>query len=87
MKIDVSVDITPEELRRFLGLPDVKPFQDQLMEQIQERVRAGTGGFDAESLMRPFLAPNLQTMDAMQKMFWKAMTGGRTADGDSKPPD
>ena len=35
MKITVDIDCTPEEARHFFGLPDVKPMQDALMQQIQ----------------------------------------------------
>ena len=38
MKISVEVDLTPEELRRFMGLPDVGAVQKQLLEQFTERV-------------------------------------------------
>ena len=31
MKITMNVDCTPEEARAFLGLPDVKPMQEQLI--------------------------------------------------------
>jgi hypothetical protein len=32
MKINVDVDITPEELRVFMGLPDVQGLQQQMLE-------------------------------------------------------
>ena len=35
MKITVDVDCTPEEARRFLGLPDVAPMQEAMMAQMQ----------------------------------------------------
>ena len=40
MRITVDVDCTPEEARAFLGLPDVKPMQEQLMGELQERMAA-----------------------------------------------
>ena len=38
MKINVEVDLTPEELRRFMGLPDVAAVHKQLLEQFTQRV-------------------------------------------------
>ena len=38
MKINVEVDLTPEELRRFMGLPDVGAVQQQMLEQFTQRV-------------------------------------------------
>ena len=40
MKISVDVDCTPDELRGFFGLPDVKPMQEQLLKEVEERMRA-----------------------------------------------
>lgn len=34
MKITIDVDCTPDEARRFLGLPDVAPMQEALMAQL-----------------------------------------------------
>ncbi len=38
MKITMNVECTPDEARAFLGLPDVKPMQEQLMQEVQERM-------------------------------------------------
>jgi hypothetical protein len=40
MKITMDVECTPEEARAFLGLPDVKPMQEQLMREVQDRMTA-----------------------------------------------
>ena len=41
MKITVNVDCTPEEARAFFGLPELKPLQDQIIQQMQERMASG----------------------------------------------
>ena len=38
MKINVEVDITPEELRRFMGLPDVQALQQRMMDNFEENM-------------------------------------------------
>ncbi|QTF91666.1 DUF6489 family protein [Halomonas sp. BM-2019] len=55
MKINVEFDLTPEEFRQALGLPDVAVFQQQLLEQIQKQMESGVEGYDPMSLMQPFL--------------------------------
>lgn len=40
MKINVEVDLTPEELRRFMGLPDVQGFQQHMLERFTENLQA-----------------------------------------------
>jgi len=38
MKITVDVDITPEELRRFLGLPNVEGLQEEMLKMAQTQL-------------------------------------------------
>ena len=81
MKINMSVDCTPGELRDFLGWPDVGPVQQEMLERVSQMVGEGGSGIDPVSLMRPFLAPNTQAMEAMQKAFLQAMQTGMGAAG------
>lgn len=38
MKINVEIDLTPEELRRFMGLPDVAGVHQQMLESFTENM-------------------------------------------------
>jgi hypothetical protein len=55
MKINVEFDLTPDEFRRSLGLPDVEAFQKELLDRIQKQMESGVEGYDPMSLMQPFL--------------------------------
>ncbi|RUR34041.1 hypothetical protein ELY33_02100 [Vreelandella andesensis] len=55
MKINVEFDLTPDEFRQSLGLPDVEAFQQSLLENIQRQMESGVDGYDPMSLMRPFM--------------------------------
>ncbi|MGO2009868.1 hypothetical protein [Vreelandella alkaliphila] len=55
MKINVEFDLTPDEFRQSLGLPDVEAFQQSLLENIQRQMESGEDGYDPMNLMRPFL--------------------------------
>lgn len=46
MKISVDVDCTPEEARRFLGLPDLTSVHDAY---VQRMTKAASEGLTAES--------------------------------------
>ena len=59
MQIRVEVEVTPEELRRFLGLPDVSGLQDDIVGFLRDKVGAASE-FDASA----FLKSNL---DALKK--------------------
>ena len=41
MKITVDVECTPEEARRFMGLPDLTPVHDAYIAQMLDAVKSG----------------------------------------------
>lgn len=43
MKINVEIDLTPEELRRFMGLPDVQGWQQQMIESFTQNLQDSQG--------------------------------------------
>jgi len=69
MKFTVDVDCTPEEARAFLGLPDVKPMQDALLQQVQDRLSATMAAMDPETMLRSWLPASAQGFEQLQK-FW-----------------
>jgi hypothetical protein len=79
MKINVDLDVTPEELRKLMGLPDVEAFQRQLLEDIRERMREGAEGYDPLKLFQPYFASSLAGMDMMQKLFTAGLSAGSGA--------
>ena len=61
MKINVEFDLTPEEFRQALGLPNIEAFQQDLLDRIHRQMESGVEGYDPMSLMQPFLQqPALQ---------------------------
>jgi hypothetical protein len=40
VKVTFNIDCTPEEARRFFGLPDVTQLQAELMDKIRDRMMA-----------------------------------------------
>jgi hypothetical protein len=89
VKIRVDVDITPQELRDFFGLPNIQPMQDELIAKIRENMQRGIEGFDPATLMRPFLPEHLRSLEALQKSFWDSWSQSVQQGGRSKkpPPD
>ena len=81
MKITVNVDCTPDEARHFFGLPDVKPMQDALMQQIQDRMSANLQAMEPEAMLKTWLPASLQGFEQMQKIFWTQMTNAMGKDG------
>jgi uncharacterized protein VirK/YbjX len=79
MHIKVDVDITPEEVRRLMGLPDVQAFQQELMDRIKAQMLAGAEGYDPLTLFRPFLEQTASSMESFQKLFGGLMAAGASA--------
>jgi hypothetical protein len=84
MKITIDVDVTPEEAREFLGLPDVKPMQDALMSEIQAQMMNNLQAMDPETMFKTWLPAQVQGLEQMQKFFWSqfAKGGGSGSSGD-----
>ena len=74
MKINVEIDCTPEEARQFLGLPDVKPMQDRLMADLQERMASSLKAMDPAEMLTTWLPSNLKGLEQMFDAF--ARMGG-----------
>lgn len=74
MQIKIEIDVKPEELRRFLGLPDVGALQDDIVEFLRDKVGEvadlGPGGFVKSNL------------DALRTIVSKAVA----KDGSTEPP-
>ena len=72
MKVTVTIDATPEEMRTFFGWPEVAPLQQEMLDRIREQLKTGEEGFDPMALMQPYLAPNMRNLEAFQKAFWQS---------------
>jgi len=84
MKVKIDIDCTPEEARAFMGLPDVRPMQESMMKEIEDRMRANLQAMDPETMFKTWLPAGIQSWEQMQRMFWSQMTGGASSDDDEK---
>jgi uncharacterized protein DUF6489 len=75
MKISLDIDCTPEELRGFFGLPDVKPMQEQLLKEVEARMRANLQALDPETMLKTWLPAGLKGFEQLQEMFLNQMAG------------
>jgi hypothetical protein len=69
MKMNIELECTPEEARRFLGLPDVQPIQDMMSDRIQDRLESAMNMFDPEWLIKTWLPAGGNALDTVQKAF------------------
>ncbi len=75
MKIKLDIDCTPEEVRQFFGLPEVKPLQEELLKEVQERLRANIKAMDPEAMLKTWLPTTLKGLEQLQEMFFARMGG------------
>lgn len=84
MKFHIDVEMSPAEMRKLMGLPDLEALQQRMLDDIQTRMEQGVEGYDPMELMQPYLKTSLAGMDMMQRLFAAGL--GRPA-GQSDKPD
>ncbi|OYX35600.1 MAG: hypothetical protein B7Y99_03370 [Caulobacterales bacterium 32-69-10] len=75
MKVTVNVDCTPQEARAFLGLPDVAPVNDYLVEEVRKRFESNAAMMQPEELMKSWMSYGGMAQEQFMKMM-TAATGG-----------
>ncbi len=84
MKITINVDCTPEEARRYMGLPDIAPLQEEMLRKMQEQMSANLTAMQPADMMKAWLPMGMESWQEMQKAFWSQMTSiGTPSDNDS----
>jgi len=75
MKFTVNVECTPEEARRFIGLPDVTSLNDRIMEEMGKRMEQNLSLMSPETMLQSWMSIGAQTQDAFLKLMTSAATG------------
>ncbi|MDB5972384.1 MAG: hypothetical protein JWQ90_4834 [Hydrocarboniphaga sp.] len=76
MQIKIEIDVKPEELRRFLGLPDVAGLQDDVVRFLREKVGAASESFDPAAVLQA-------SLDMIRRNpTWKLLRGAMGRDRD-----
>ncbi|TMJ20397.1 MAG: hypothetical protein E6G92_11815 [Alphaproteobacteria bacterium] len=77
MKVSVDVDCTPEEARRFLGLPDLTPVHEAYIERMKAALVDGAAADGMAEMMKAWGPMNEAGM-----AMWRQMLGQAGAKGD-----
>lgn len=78
MKFTVNVECSPEEARRFMGLPDVTPINDKLVEEMGKRMEANLKLMSPDTMMGAWMSVGTQAQDAFVKLMTSAASAGGT---------
>ena len=81
MKINVEMDMTPEEARKLMGLPDVTAFQDEAMAEMHKRMKAALDTSDPEAMLKAWMPMGGQGLEQFQRFLWE---GARAATAPKK---
>ena len=73
MKFKFDIECTPEEARAFVGLPNVAPMQERMMEELEERLQENMRNLSPEEMVKTWMPATMQGLGEMQKMFWSQM--------------
>ena len=74
MKVRVEVDCTPKEARAFLGLPDVAPLNEQIVQEMKSRMTSNLALIAPEELMKSWMAFGGQATEQFRKLMTAAAT-------------
>ncbi len=80
MKMTIEVDCSPEEARRFLGLPDVSALNDHLVAEMKKRIDANMQMIAPEELVKNWMSFGA----GAQEQFRKLMDVGLSAASQKK---
>jgi len=86
MKMNIEIDMTPEEARKFLGLPDVTKVQEKVMSEMEKRMKAAIDVNDPEAMMRAWMPLGGQGFEQFQRFMFdsarRAAGGAARKDSD-----
>jgi len=80
MNFRIDIEVTPAELRKLLGLPDVEALQLEMMGDLRKRMLEGVEGYDPVKLFQPYLTGTLASWDMLQKVISAVGKGEKKKD-------
>lgn len=76
MKVTVDIDLTPEEARRAMGLPDLTPLHDQYIGSLLETMNGQVRPEMLENMMKSWAPMGEASFAMWRQMFDQATRAG-----------
>lgn len=73
MKMTIEVDCTPEEARRFLGLPDVSALNGHLVEEMRKRIDSNLTMISPDELVKGWMNFGAGAQEQFRKLMEAGM--------------
>jgi Family of unknown function (DUF6489) len=74
MKMTIEVDCSPEEARRFLGLPDVSAMNDHLVAEMSKRIDSNMSLLNPEEFMKNWMSFGTGAQEQFRRFMETAST-------------
>ena len=74
MKMTIEVDCSPEEARRFLGLPDVSALNDHLVSEMSKRIDSNMQLLSPEEFMKNWMSFGTGAQEQFRRFMEAATT-------------
>ena len=72
MKVTVDVECTPVEARAFMGLPDVTPLNDFMVDQMKARMAQNIQSMQPDELLKSWSSFGVTAQDQFFKLMQNA---------------
>jgi len=69
MKMTIEVDCTPEEARRFMGLPDVSALNEHLVDEMKSRIDANMAMISPDELVKNWMSFGAGAQEQFRKLM------------------
>lgn len=78
MKMTIEVDCTPEEARRFMGLPDVSALNEHLVNEMKGRIDSNMSMMSPDEVMKSWTAFGTGAQEHFRKLMEIGIAGAST---------
>jgi hypothetical protein len=86
MKVRVEVDLTPDEARRMMGLPDLTAMQSRLVAEFERRMLAAMEKSEPEQMLKQWFSLGSQGFEQFQRFMWESARNAGGARKESSKP-
>jgi hypothetical protein len=76
MKIRIDIDCTPAEARYFMGLPDLQPMQERLVNEMEQRLRTAAEKMAPDANIQQWFSAWPAGVEEMRRAWEKMMKTG-----------
>lgn len=69
LKFNIEVECTPEEARKFLGLPEVAAMQERLIEEMEAQLKETIRSMDGKAMLDQWLPVGIKGVEQFQSVW------------------